>query len=300
MKKKIRLGLGVLILAVTIAAFIRYATTHPALIDKLRDIEPGLMVLLVALYILWFVALAVILRLTLKMYRTPMALQENFLLNAYSTLANFFGPGQSGPAVRGVYLKKRHNLSVKKYIFATLIYYGFYAIISAFMLFVGSRPWWQTVLLMLVAGTASLLVIRLYAKRSHMKDEGISPKYLMLIFLATAAQLFIQFVIFAIELHSVEAHASFGQAITYTGAANFALFVSLTPGAIGIREAFLVFSQQLHHISNTLVVAANVIDRAVYLVFLGILFICALAMHAKDKLRFKQVTAEPPEEQQES
>jgi uncharacterized membrane protein YbhN (UPF0104 family) len=63
-----------------------------------------------------------------------------------------------------------------------------------------------------------------------------------------------------------------------------ALFVSLTPGAIGIREAFLTFSQQLHHIDTSTIVAANIIDRAVYLVFLGVLFIFVFSLHARDKL----------------
>ena len=78
-------------------------------------------------------------RVSLRLYGKTMSRQENLLLNAYSTLINFFGPGQSGPVFRGIYLKKRLNLGVKKYVFATLIYYGFYAVISAFFLFVGSH-----------------------------------------------------------------------------------------------------------------------------------------------------------------
>ena len=73
--------------------------------------------------------------------------------------------------------------------------------------------------------------------------------------------------------------------------ANFALFVSLTPGAIGIREAFLVFSQDLHHIPNDIIVAANVLDRAVYILFLGLLFIIVLLMHAGSKLQLQKVKA---------
>jgi len=91
-----------------------------------------------------------------------------------------------------------------------------------------------------------------------------------------------------LELHSIHPETSVAQALTYTGVANFALFVSLTPGAIGIREAFLVFSQNLHHLGNTIIVGANLIDRAVYLLFLGLLFVMTLALHAKDKLHIKQ------------
>ena len=62
--------------------------------------------------------------------------------------------------------------------------------------------------------------------------------------------------------------------------------------AIGIREAFLVFSQNLHHLSNMVIVAANVIDRAIYLVFLGILFIVTVGLHAKGSLRIKRYTSD--------
>jgi uncharacterized membrane protein YbhN (UPF0104 family) len=71
--------------------------------------------------------------------------------------------------------------------------------------------------------------------------------------------------------------------ITYTGAANFALFVALTPGAIGIREAFLLFTRHLHHISSANIVAANIIDRAIFIVVLGVLFGLTLGFHAKYK-----------------
>ncbi len=110
-----------------------------------------------------------------------------------------------------------------------------------------------------------------------------------MLFAATLLQLTAQAVIFGIELHNTGANVSVGQVLSYTGVANMALFVALTPGSIGIRELFLVFSQHLHHIGDGTIVAANVIDRGVYFVFLGILFVLVLSLHAKDKLHVKQL-----------
>ncbi len=249
-----------------------------------------LVVGLLAVYAIWFAAIILTLRYSLRLYGKTMPRQENVLLNAYSTLINFFGPGQSGPAFRGLYLKKRHNFPFKKYIFASLIYYAFYAVISAFLLCVGSRPWWQTALLVMAAGGGSLFILRLYIKRSRTSGiASIKPKYLWWLFGATILQAAAQTAIFYAELRSLDASISLAQALTYTGAANLTLFVALTPGAIGIREAFLLFSQQLHHVSDAVVVAANVIDRAVFLLFLGLLFILVLTLHAKDKLRIGQI-----------
>jgi uncharacterized membrane protein YbhN (UPF0104 family) len=119
-------------------------------------------------------------------------------------------------------------------------------------------------------------------------ESGVSIRAVVWIAAATAFQVLTQAVIFFIELRQVDQAVTVAQAFSYTGAANFAVFVSLTPGAIGIREAFLVFSQNIHGISNTIMVAANVIDRAVYLLFLGVLFGLVVGLHAKDKLRIKQ------------
>jgi uncharacterized membrane protein YbhN (UPF0104 family) len=63
----------------------------------------------------------------------------------------------------------------------------------------------------------------------------------------------------------------------------------LTPGAIGFREAFLIFSQNLHHIPNDIIVAANILDRAVYIVFLCLLFLVVLALHANKTLQVKKI-----------
>jgi len=289
MKKKLKVLAAFIILAGTAAAFIQYASTHPALLDKLRQTNPLILIILVSAYIVWFLALVVILRISIRMYGISISKQENMLLNAYSSLANFFGPGQSGPAVRGLYLKKRHGLAIKKYLFASLIYYGFYAFFSAFLLLAGSQAWWVTTIALLVVGSTSFTILRWYARRTTQNVEsGISARAIGWIAAATAIQIFTQAFIFLIELRQIDQTISLAQAFSYTGAANFAVFVSLTPGAIGIREAFLVFSQNIHGIGNTIMVAANVIDRAVYLLFLGVLFGLVVGLHAKDKLRITQ------------
>ena len=290
MKKHLKPIIAVVLLVATASAFIWYLRGHPELITQLRNVNPLILALLILCYSIWFIALAVVLQISLRMYNKQMSAQENVLLSAYSSLINFFGPGQSGPGLRGIYLKKRHNLRIKDYIFATLIYYACYAVISALMMFVGSRPWWQTILLVLLAGGGSAVILQWYAKKSQIAEKPAFIKYTGWMFIATAVQLIAQAVIYGIEIHAVSNNVSLGQIISYTGAANFALFAALTPGAIGIREAFLIFTQNLHHISNSVIVAANVIDRAAYIVLLGILFVLVFGLHAGKKFKFSQLT----------
>ncbi|HUC89751.1 MAG TPA: lysylphosphatidylglycerol synthase domain-containing protein [Patescibacteria group bacterium] len=290
MKKHLKKVLSLVIIATTIAAFSYYLSKHPNTVEQIKHIPPISILAILVLYGGSFIAYALVTRASLHIYDKHMGVQENFLFNAYSSLINFFGPGQSGPIFRGAYLKKRHNLGVKPYIFTLLIYYAFFGVISVMMMFVGSRPWWQTLILALLAGTGSIVILKWYRGRSAL---GAKPKLnlgnITLIFGATLLQLALQAVIFGIELHNVDPGVSIGQIMSYTGVANLAIFVALTPGAIGIRESFLLFSQNLHHINSSTIVAANVTDRAIYLLFLGILFVLVISLHAKDKLHVKQI-----------
>jgi uncharacterized membrane protein YbhN (UPF0104 family) len=285
MKKHLKPILAIVILALTVSAFAYYLGTHPETIKQIKRMPPLTLLVLLALYACWFTAYALVTRASLHMYNKHMGIQENFLFNAYSSLINFFGPGQSGPIFRGAYLKKKHNLGIKPYMFTLLLYYAFYGVISVIMMFIGTWPWWQTVVLMALTIGGCVVILRWYKKKSKLTNQPLlNIRTVGLIGLATAAQLAIQAIIFGVELHNVGAGASIGQVLAYTGVANLALFVSLTPGAIGIREAFLTFSQQLHHIDTSTIVAANVVDRASYLVFLGVLFLLVIGLHARDKL----------------
>ena len=286
MKKRVRLALGSLLVVLTALVFARYMSEHRSLLTVLRHVPLSTLMWLFLLYGMWLGALVVILWAILRICRRSVTPEENVLLNAYSTLINFFVPGQGGIAARGIYLKRRHKLAIRTYVEAMLLYYACYALLSTFLLLVTNRPIWQTAVGMAAAGGISFLVVRWYMKRSRVKTDGLNihSKNLLYLGIATVLQAVIQVAIYAVELHSVNHAITVGQAVTYTGAANFALFVALTPGAIGIRESFLVFSQHLHHISTTDIVAASVIDRGVFMVFLGFLFLLTLGLHAKNRL----------------
>lgn len=294
MQRKLKLIVGPIVIIATLAAFVWYAQKNPAVIDQLRETSPATIVVVMALYFGSFVALMAVLVFSLALFGKRMGVQENLLLNAYSSLVNFFGPGQSGPGVRAVYLKVRHGLGIKQYAFATLVYYAFFAIFSGFFLLATSRPWWQTLLFVLFVAGGCAFVIRRFLRRNRKIAATATTssgfvKLILAVGLATLAQLLFITLVYFVELRALHADISAGQALAYTGAANFALFVSLTPGAIGFREAFLVFSQDLHGISNQLIVAANVIDRAVYILFLGVLLLVVLCLHAGKKLQLTKV-----------
>lgn len=285
MKRRFRFIVGVTLVIITLVAFVYYISGHTYLLKELAHIPPSTIVWLILLYAGWFAILVLILYITMLICKKTLSTKENILLNAYSTLVNFFIPGQGGIAVRGVYLKKVKDLAIRNFIYASLLYFMFYAVICIILLLITNQQWWKTLVATIVIGGISLSVIYFYKSKSKIKPGSLdlSKKNLFYLFLATLLQSIIQITIYGVELHTVNPNIALHQFVTYTGAANFALFVALTPGAIGIRESFLLLSRHLSGISSANIISASIIDRAVFIVFLGLIFALTVFLHAKYK-----------------
>ena len=279
---------GVAVILLTAILFVRFFTQHPQYITSLRHVSLWAVLSIIGLNALLLIVLAVIYQATLALCGHRLPFKEQLLLTAYSSLANFFGPLQSGPGVRAVYLKSKHHVHLRDYMVATLLYYACFATVSAAFLFGGSRPWWQTLAGCTAVVACSWVVITWFMRRQakSAKTTGLQllPRPLITLLLATIVQITIVAAYYSLELRAIGAHASLGHMISYAGAANFGLFVSLTPDAIGIRESFLVITKRLHHLSTAAIITANVLDRAAYVLFLGFLLIIIIAVHAKDSL----------------
>jgi uncharacterized membrane protein YbhN (UPF0104 family) len=283
-RKYIRPFLAVTVLAVTVFAFVRYVADHPGALHQLTNVSPLTLILLLGLYVVTLACLAFAQEGTLELCRTKLAHGEAFLLTSYTAIINFFGPLQSGPGFRAVYLKKKYGTKLRNYAFATFLYYLFYVGISALFLLSAFVSWTILAIAALAVTVLCILGIRLnipvLRRFRELKLTGAVK-----LGLATTAQLLVVSLIYFTELKTVDPSVHFSQALIYTGAANFALFVSVTPGAIGFRESFLLFSQNLHHISDSNIVSASLLDRGMYIVFLGLLFLAVIGLHAKEKLR---------------
>lgn len=276
--------MAVTVMTATIAAFVWYFVEHPEVRQQLSQTSPRVMILILALYLMSVVALAFVTIATVRLYKLRLQTEESLLLTMYTAIINFFGPLQSGPAFRGVYLKKKYSFSLKHYAVATMVYYCFFGGFSVLLLLSSTLKWWLIPLV--IAGLLAMFI----ASRSKWikpKLQGINLKGWYLLALATLAQVVIVTLIYYTELRTVAPGTEFWQAMVYTGAANLALFVSITPGAIGFRESFLLFSQNLHHISDSTIVAANILDRAMYLVLLAILALIIFGTHAKRQFEVK-------------
>jgi uncharacterized membrane protein YbhN (UPF0104 family) len=291
MKRKLKPILSVTLVSLALAFCIYYLVKHHSLFKQLVHTPIWVIIGVLSLYTVMFGVLLLILSASINICNKKLIQRENAQLNAHSLFINFFIPGQGGPVYRGVYLYKKHNLKIKNYLVATVLYYVFYAMVSIFLLLVFIRPWWQTAIVTIALGACGILAASKYSGRLKVKRDSLnlSSKALFYLFIVTVLQAAVQAAIYAMELHSVNSHITFTQVVTYTGAANLALFVGLTPGAIGIRESFLIFTEHLHHISSSNIIVANVIDRSVYLAFLIILLAATIALQVRGKFQFRNL-----------
>ena len=283
--------LPIILVSITLFLFIYLFVKHPNYRHTLVTTNPWLLVLIAALYAMLILCFNWVYSITLRLCGEQLDFREGVLLTCYSTIVNFFGPLQSGPGVRAAYVKQKKQVRYIDYTFATFVYYAMYAVISALFILIGSGRHWPIASALLVCVSVGCsLILYLFHKRLNRNEKRQSKFHItmglaLLLLGATITQLGVVTAIYFVELRAVHTGASISQAFAYGGAANFSLFVSLTPGAIGFREAFLEFSRQLHHIPTAGILAASVIDRSVYVAFLGILFLLTLSLHFSDRFK---------------
>jgi uncharacterized membrane protein YbhN (UPF0104 family) len=272
-----------LLLALIFVFLIFYIKSHPEVIINLQNINPLTLLLLLILYLSVFVTQFVIMQITILICKKNLPLKTGLLLSIYSTLANFFGPLQSGPGVRAVYLKKKLGLKIRDYTFITLFYYFIFAAINISLLFMTTLP------LATISGVVASVIFtiigvkQLQARFNFKSNFKLSSKLISLIFIATTLQILFMTTIYYLELHvtNPSVNYTFLQTLVYSASANLSMFVAITPGAIGIREIFIVFTQSLHHIPLASVIAAGALDRAFYVLLLILLFVVSSGLHLK-------------------
>lgn len=288
--------LVVSIILITLGVFAYYLATHQEILKTLLHLPPYLLILLTVGYLGAIIANAFILHASLNLLAKRAHFGDNIALTSYSSIINFFGPLQSGPGARAVYLKAKYGVRLRDFFGVTLLFYAFFAFINgvilALAIVIRFQTWTAFLVVLLGIFIATALGIAAYRrieKIRHMlhsfKLHDINTWLIGLgAILLISATTFTYF----FELMHVAPGTSLWQTIVYTAAANLALFVSLTPGAIGFRETFLVLSSKLHGIDSANIIAANIIDRAFYIVFLLVVFVILITVGRRMGFSFRK------------
>lgn len=280
--KRSRRFIGFVVIVLTLFVFVWYLKTQPDALAPLRATPLYLIPILLILYGVFLITNFLITAITISISGKTYPMKDSFMLTIYSTLVNFFGPLQSGPGFRAVYLKKKIGLSIRSYTLVTVLYYLAFLVISIVMMIGLTYP------LLTISGLLFSAVLAIWAFRK--RNLANLFRNFSLISIVTLVQLLVIALIYYIQLRATGYTPSITSALSYAGSANLALFVAFTPGAIGIRESFILFSQSIHNIPTEYIISASLLDRAVYILFLGILFITSSGMHIEKKLKSFKLT----------
>lgn len=283
--------LSIVIIATTVILFVKYSTEHPNVLNNIMSLNGYLIIFLLIGYILVLAINAFVLHQSLLFLKVKSLTNENYSLTAYSSIVNFFGPLQSGPGFRAIYLKKKYGIKIKDFLITTLIFYFFFGISNTLIIIYSISINSTNTMLLCIAIiiiTISLLSYYMHKRRSRMKQildrVRLNDKSFWLIGLGSIGISLSSMLIYLVELLHVNPGVSIYQVLVYTASANMSIFVSLTPGAIGIREAFLTITQQLHQIDTASIIGANIIDRSFYILFLASLSIILLVINGLKKI----------------
>lgn len=308
-----------LITLLFVVAFAYYGLTNKDSFSALSNVTIVSMLLIALGRCLMFLSNGLFTKWTAEAFTRKLTVGEGTYVGILSAIGNFFGPLLGGASIRAVYLKKVHNLSYSKFT-STLM--GYYLIlftanalcaISALVFIDTSAQ--RNLLLTVFIGWFLILVAMMFIKLPKKeKAERISSKKIfnrlvkivyeiedgwrtissnkkLLVRLATlaifnfAAILFMSF----IEFRALNIGITLPSLVLYTSFISVSLLISLTPGAIGVRETMLFFISSTLMISAAEILQVAVIDRGVNFILLLILFAITRSKRLKKLLTSREV-----------
>ncbi len=268
---------------------------------QLLDIPLLFVLALVALNVVKIYNNGLFIKYSLDFYDKHIGDRESFYVALLTAIGNFFGPFLGGAGVRAIYLKKKHRLSYTDFA-ATLS--GFYFItfivnaaigllalvviqaqlhLASWIMYITFAGWLTASLVLAevknidriadLAKRASFLGrLTTYINNSVHGWQAIKrdKKLIARLNRVTVYGFLILYAITYIEFRAVHVNASIASLSLYVTISALSLLVSVTPGAIGVREAMFIFTSRLISLNTSQILAIAVIDRAAtFVVLLG-------------------------------
>ncbi|MCA9325297.1 flippase-like domain-containing protein [Candidatus Saccharibacteria bacterium] len=300
--------------------FVWYGWTHQEIFTDLTNIAVWALALIVVGKLINVWTTGIFTKWTVEAFTDTLTQAEAFVVSVLTAIGNFFGPLFGGLGIRAVYLKKYHNLPYSKFT-ATLI--GYFLMMLQFnsllaiagllllphnnqtnfvlLVFVG---WFLAFLLLTVmrlpqreklAGIEKMKLARPIIKTLYDIEDGwkllVSKKKLLFQMMGLAvANLVALYAVNYIEFVALDIHVTPAAMMLYTAVVQASLLLSLTPGAVGLRETILIILGTTLGISNQQIIQVAILDRGIYFIMLGILFL--MTRHSTFRNRAVSAAAE--------
>ncbi len=303
--------LSKIITGLFLVAFLVYGFKNQNIFSALGQVSLISLIFIAIARLMVFVSNGLFTKWTAEVFTKKMSVGESLYLIILSAAGNFFGPLLGGASIRAVYLKKVHNLSYGKFTSTLMGYYLilFIVNITAALVALALLPKsHQTNQLLVIFGIwLAVLVVMLFIKLPNKKrlewfsnkkylktvvkifydiEEGwhtiLKSKKLLarMVFLALVSY-GVQFFIAFLEFQAIGVSVSPAALGLYTTIVAISLLISVTPGAIGIRETLLIIVGTTLLVSTDQILQVAVIDRGVTFLLLILLFLLTRSSRVK-------------------
>jgi len=290
-KKKI---FQILVLVILVIWFCFYVYQHIDEFRQLKIVNAIYFAPLCILFILFLITNGLVLKYLLEPFDIKLKPKEWFGLSIITTMGNYLTPFRGGAVARAIYLKKVHQFSYS-YFLSTLA--GIYIIVFLVNSFVGI---FTLVFLRHFLGVFNILIFTIFLDlflfllgivffspkvketkysfinkfinvinswhliKSNKKALTVTALISVINVAIMVLMMFLGFRVFGVSI-------SLLSALFLSIVSALSLFISVTPGALGIREAIVAFAAAVINIPVSQALTVSILNRIVGLVIIFIL-----------------------------
>ena len=252
--------------------------------SNISIVKPIFLIPLSILVLIFFAVNGLVNKILLKEFKIYLTFKEWFGLSIINTIGNYIAPFRGGSISNALYLKKKYKFSYSSFlsllsatyiivfwvnsllgivslIFVKVFYNNFSIIIFLFFLLIFLT---LTTLILLSPKIKTSKYIYLNKFIDVINNWHTTRKNLKIImiisFLAFLNNILIVSMSY-LEFLILGEYIVISKLFVLSVFSSFSIFLSITPGNLGIREAFSVYSGQLLGIPIVKVVAISIIDR---------------------------------------
>lgn len=312
MKNKFKQYAGPTLTLLIIFLFVLYLSNNIDDVRRLTHLNLWFVAVAGAFFTLAIATNGAFTKLIVKPLGISISLREGVYLAIISSVGNFFAPAGVGYGMRAVYLKRKYGLSYAHYSSTLSAYYVLLILVNSiigllclFSLGGSSAKSYYLIMVGFFAAillSATLLLVRVPRVATRKREHALTQKIITFFYNASHGwhaisrnrTLMIQLCLmtfFSTILNVVVAWAIVGSLglnvpfpaiVLYTVLGLLSMFISITPGNVGIKEVVVLFSASVMTLTLNEVLLLSVVERSI--VVLVLLVLGAVSMRLKRQL----------------
>lgn len=303
--------LSIILVVIFIALFANYFADHRQDFSSLFQLNPYLITVAALGYLSSFFANGLFIKTIVEPFGKRIPYREAYYVSLLSSIGNYFGPLMGGTGIRAVYLKKKAGIKYTDFI-STL--YGNYVIVffvaavfgifSLFLLHdnVSANAFYPLALFFVGTAIGLIMVMdktthRFFEKilKKFFKSDGLVlrifnswlkilnyPGMVKSLLGVSVLNLLILMLINYVEFKMVGISLSLGALMLYAVLGSFSILISLTPGALGIREGIYLLTAGVIGVTSNEILAVALIDRSIQFLVMVLGWVAISLTRAKE------------------